>query len=105
MKKKTSWDEVTKMNEVKALRQLNNHPNIIKIKELSLKDDLLNIVFEFCDKNLYQEMQVKAQKNQKYNEAEIRDVMLQTLQGLTYIHKNGYMHRDIKPENLLLSVK
>ena len=31
--------------------------------------------------------------------------MLQTLQGLAYIHKNGYMHRDIKPENLLLSVK
>ena len=51
------------MNEVKVLKQLNNHPNIIKIKELSLKDDLLNIVFEFCDKNLYQEMQVKAQKN------------------------------------------
>ena len=65
----------------------------------------MNIVFEFCDKNLYQEMQIKAQKNQKYNEAEIRDVMLQTLQGLVYIHKNGYMHRDIKPENLLLSVK
>ena len=63
MKKKTSWDEVTKMNEVKVLKQLNNHPNIIKIKELSLKDDMLNIIFEFCDKNLYQEMQVKAQKN------------------------------------------
>ena len=31
--------------------------------------------------------------------------MLQTLQGLAYIHKNGFMHRDIKPENLLLSVK
>ena len=79
MKKKASWDDVTKMSEVKALKHLNSHPNIIKIKELSLKDDLLNIVFEFCDKNLYQEMQTKAQKNQRYNEAEIRDVMLQAL--------------------------
>ena len=31
--------------------------------------------------------------------------MLQALQGVSYIHKNGFMHRDIKPENLLLSVK
>ena len=53
MKQKTTWDEAVNMNEVKALKQLNSHPNIIKIKELSLKDELLNIVFEYCDKNLY----------------------------------------------------
>ena len=48
------------MNEVKSLKKLNSHPNVIKIKELSLKDDMLNIIFEHCDKNLYQEMQNKA---------------------------------------------
>ena len=53
MKQKSTWDEVVNMNEVKVLKKLNNHPNVIKIKELSLKDDTLNIVFEFCDKNLY----------------------------------------------------
>lgn len=28
--------------------------------------------------------------------------MFQTLQGLAYMHKNGYFHRDLKPENLLV---
>ena len=27
--------------------------------------------------------------------------MYQTLQGLAYMHKQGYFHRDMKPENLL----
>ena len=49
IKQKTTWDEVVNMNEVKTLKKLNSHPNVIKIKELSLKDDLLNIVFEYCD--------------------------------------------------------
>ena len=27
--------------------------------------------------------------------------MFQILQGLAYMHKQGYFHRDMKPENLL----
>ena len=29
--------------------------------------------------------------------------MFQILQGLAYMHKQGYFHRDMKPENLLCS--
>ena len=60
MKQKTTWDEAVNLNEVKSLKKLSNHPNVIKIKEISVKDDLLHIIFEYCDKNLYQEMQAKA---------------------------------------------
>ena len=28
--------------------------------------------------------------------------MLQTILGLTYMHKHGFFHRDLKPENLLV---
>ena len=55
MKQKFSWDEATKLAEVKALQRLSDHPNLIKIKEVVLNDKL-NIVFEYCDKNLFQEM-------------------------------------------------
>ncbi len=57
IKSKTlSWEECLDLNEVKALRKLNNHPNLVKIKEMTRKSDEVNIVFEFCDRNLYQEM-------------------------------------------------
>jgi serine/threonine protein kinase len=48
-----SWDDCLNMREVKALKKLNNHPNLIKIKEMTRKNDEVNIVFEYCDRNLY----------------------------------------------------
>jgi len=32
-----------------------------------------------------------------FTETEIRNFMSQVLQGLAYVHKNGYFHRDMKP--------
>lgn len=32
-----------------------------------------------------------------FTEWEIRSLMSQVLQGLAYMHKNGYFHRDLKP--------
>ncbi len=48
-----TWDECMNMKEVKALKKLNNHPNLVKIKEMTRKNDEVNIVFEFCERNLY----------------------------------------------------
>lgn len=31
------------------------------------------------------------------SEEEIRGMMSQLLQGLKYMHRNGYFHRDLKP--------
>jgi len=63
MKDKHTWDQATRLREVKALKKLNNHDNIVKIREMTLKQDILNIVFEFCDLNLFQEMTNRAAKN------------------------------------------
>jgi serine/threonine protein kinase len=54
--KAQTWEECINMREIKALRKLNNHPNLIKINEMTRKNDELNIVFEYCDRNLFQEM-------------------------------------------------
>ena len=54
--KASSWEECLNMREVKALRKLNQNPNVIKIKEMIRKNDEVNIVFEYCERNLYQEM-------------------------------------------------
>ncbi|GFS65679.1 hypothetical protein TNIN_391261, partial [Trichonephila inaurata madagascariensis] len=36
-----------------------------------------------------------------FQEAEIKNILYQILQGLAFMHKHGYFHRDLKPENVL----
>lgn len=37
------------------------------------------------------------EQQKSFSEEEIRGLMTQVLQGLAYVHKNGYFHRDLKP--------
>ena len=99
-----SWEKCINMPEVKALQKLNNSPFLIKIKEMihNKKDSEVNIVFEYCEKNLFQELQDRSRKNKQFSEMEIKIIMYQALAGVSYMHQNGFMHRDIKPENLVL---
>ena len=69
---------------------------------MALKDQQLNVVFEYCERNLYQLMTDRSKRNQPFSNEEVRDIVFQALNAVSYIHKNGYMHRDIKPENFLL---
>ena len=70
------------MREVKSLKVLKQHVNVIKIKEMSLKDKRLNIMFEYCDHNLYEEMKDRASKNSKFTNDEVRDLMFQAIQAV-----------------------
>lgn len=45
------------MPEVKSLRKLNNHPNVIKVIELIRRKEEIRIVMEFCERDLFKEMQ------------------------------------------------
>lgn len=100
MKKKyMTWDECLTLREVNSLAKLNQHENIIKLKEMIRDDNILHLIFEYMEKNLYELMKNK----QKFTENQIRSIIYQTLDGTAYIHKYGFFHRDYKPENLLVS--
>ena len=99
MKKKFgSWEECIQLREVKSLKKL-IHPNIVRLKEVIRVNDVLHLVFEYIDDNLYN---YSKNRNIPFNEKEIQAIIYQTLQGLSYMHKHGFFHRDMKPENLLI---
>ena len=69
------------------------------------KDGGLHIVFEYCQHNLYEELQSRSLSNRPFSEEQVRPLMFQALSAVEYVHRNGFMHRDIKPENFLLIQK
>jgi protein kinase len=100
MKKKyTNWDECKNLREVKSLNLI-KHENIIKIKEMIREDDMLHLVFEYMESNLFDLMQKKAIK--RFSENEIKNIIWQLVKGIAHMHKYGFFHRDLKPENILV---
>lgn len=95
-----SWEECLNLKEVKCLRKINNHPNIVKLQELASENYRLYFVFEYMDCNLHQLM---SNRKQYFSEAEVKNWCFQILQGLNYMHRQGYFHRDLIPKNLLVS--
>ena len=100
MKKKYhNWEECKNLREVKSLNNL-KHENIIKLKEMIREEDILNLVFEFMETNLYELMRSKSLR--KFKEEEIKNIIFQVIKGLAHMHKYNFFHRDLKPENILV---
>jgi len=68
----TSWEEATQLMEVKALRKLNSHSNVIKIFELIRRSERIYIVQELCNRSLLSEMDARAKQNKPFGENEIK---------------------------------
>ena len=107
-KKYKKFEECTELRECKSLQILNKistyekgFENIINLKNIifTKKTGTLNLIFEYMEKDLLELM--KSLEPKHLPEERIRDIVYQTLQGLSYMHKYGFFHRDIKPENLL----
>ncbi|XP_078437760.1 cyclin-dependent kinase F-4-like [Wolffia australiana] len=100
MKKKYySWQACVSLREVKSLRKM-NHPNVVKLKEVIREHDILFLVFEYMDCNLYQLMK---DREKPFSEDEVRNWSFQIFHALAHMHQRGYFHRDLKPENLLVT--
>ncbi|GAA6059067.1 hypothetical protein JCM10212_002038 [Sporobolomyces blumeae] len=97
------WDECMKLKELKSLRQIPMHPNIIPLYDAFLLPTTreLYFVFECMEGNLYQ--LTKSRKGRPLASGLVASIFFQILGGLDHIHSYGYFHRDMKPENLLIT--
>eukprot|EP00117_Sycon_ciliatum_P008234 scpid26134/ scgid11024/ MAPK/MAK/MRK overlapping kinase; MOK protein kinase; Serine/threonine kinase 30 len=96
-----SWDQIEKLQEVKCLKLLNPHPNIITLREI-LFDPLegtLALSCELMDLNLYELIK---DRTEFLSEDAAKGYIFQLLKALGHMHSKGMFHRDIKPENILI---
>lgn len=98
---KTVLDAKHVLREVRIMRHMGKHENIITIEDITVREanDELYIVMELFDSDLHQVIQ----SSQVLTDQHHRHFMHQLLCGVKYLHDNRIIHRDLKPGNLLVS--
>lgn len=89
--------------EVKILKGLAGHSNLIKIYEAYEDNDNVYIVMELCRGGELLDRILS--RGGKYTEEDAKAVMLQILNVVSFCHLQGVVHRDLKPENFLFTSK
>ncbi len=86
-------------NESKAISIL-DHPNIVKVYDVSVTDRLQYIVMEYVDGITLKEY--LRQRGGALTWKETVHFATQVLGALQHAHSKGIIHRDVKPQNIML---
>ncbi len=86
------------IEEAKRLQDLGEHPQIPTLFAYFEDNGFLYLVQQFIKgDDLLDELKQKG----KYNENQIRELLLDLLPLLKFIHERDIIHRDIKPQNIM----
>ncbi|WWC87376.1 uncharacterized protein L201_002265 [Kwoniella dendrophila CBS 6074] len=88
--------------EIALHRLASAHPSIIAMDRMIEEGDNVYVVMEFGEEG---DLFAMITDKQRYvgDDELIRDVFLQLLDGVAWLHSLGISHRDIKPENIVCS--
>eukprot|EP00755_Sulcionema_specki_P032127 Sspe_Gene.19599::Locus_7152_Transcript_1_1_Confidence_1.000_Length_1875::g.19599::m.19599/K04515/CAMK2; calcium/calmodulin-dependent protein kinase (CaM kinase) II len=98
-KNKLSKNALKSLTEEIRIMQLLKHPRLIVLKEVFNHGAMMYLVMERVEGG---ELFDEIVRLQRYTEDVAAEIMFNFLDGLRYMHDQGYAHRDIKPENILL---
>ncbi|KAH7365165.1 hypothetical protein KP509_18G012000 [Ceratopteris richardii] len=86
--------------EVKIMKALSGHENVVQFYDAFEDDDHVYIVMELCEGGELLD-RILAKKDKRYSEKDAAKVVRQMLNVAARCHLNGIVHRDLKPENFL----
>ncbi|CAA3008881.1 CDPK-related kinase 5-like [Olea europaea subsp. europaea] len=89
--------------EVKILRALTGHSNLVQFYDAFEDNDNVYVVMELCQGGELLDRILA--RGGKYSEDDAKAVMVQILNVVVFCHFQGVVHRDLKPENFLFTSK
>ena len=85
--------------EIEILKQL-NHINIISLLNYSITDKHIYLIMELCNGGT-----IGDKIGKLTNEAQIKEIIKQIIDGMLYLQNKDILHRDIKPANILITTE
>jgi serine/threonine protein kinase len=86
------------VSEAKNLARM-SHRNIIKVRDLVEEEHTVAFVMDCVHGQTLKDL---LESNGKLSDSQIRDIFLQLLDALSYVHQYGLVHRDVKPSNFMM---
>lgn len=83
-----SWEACLSMRELRSLKSMGRHANLVVLKELILDKDYLHFVFEFLPHNLHQTIRNAAPHG--FSDSRVARMATGLLRGLAHMHSRGF---------------
>jgi polo-like kinase 4 len=87
------------VNEIKLHSKL-SQPHILKLEDSSEDEDCVYLLLEYCKQG---ELYSLIKDSGKLSEEDTRNICLQIVEGMVYLHSQGIIHRDLKLGNILIA--
>lgn len=85
-------------SEAEALEKLGSHDQIPRLLAYFEEDKEFYLVQEFIQGH---PLTAQLQPGERWSESQVRQLLLEVLGILEFVHSNGVIHRDIKPNNII----
>lgn len=89
--------------EVKILKGLSGHHNLIRYHDACEDNNNVYIVTELCEGGELLDRILS--RGGRYSEEDAKVIVVQILSVVAFCHLQGVVHRDLKPENFLFTTK
>ncbi|MDH5326331.1 MAG: protein kinase [Gammaproteobacteria bacterium] len=93
-----TWGLERFLSEARTLARF-NHRAIIKVLSVFEQNNTAYMVMEYEEGD---DLSVVFDRDAKFTQAQILNMFLPILEGLSFVHESGFIHRDIKPSNIYI---